>query len=202
MAKVLIQFAHPLLEKSRVQIQLLRQAKLIKGITINDLYEYYPDFDVQVAREQQLLLSHDFIILQFPFYWYSSPSMLKQWFDLVLEHGWAYGTKGDKLKGKWLMCAISCGGSEQAYQPDGRNRYTIRQMLAPVEQTARLCQMEFLPPFVVYGTHKLQDSDIDMHALQYAQVINALQANRIQPEEWQQVEIMNQLCPIPETLKH
>jgi glutathione-regulated potassium-efflux system ancillary protein KefG len=174
---------------------------LIKGITINDLYERYPDFDINIKREQALLLAHDVIVFQHPFYWYSTPSIIKQWFDLVLEHGWAYGSKGDKLKGKWLMNAISSGGSEQAYQPEGRNRFTIRQMLAPVDQTANLCQMEYLPPFVVYGTHKLNDDDIEQYALQYAQILSALQADHIQPEEWQSVDIINQLCPIPEPFK-
>jgi glutathione-regulated potassium-efflux system ancillary protein KefG len=201
MAKVLVQFAHPLLEKSRVQKQMLHQARQIQGITINDLYEQYPDFDIDVKREQSLLLRHDIVVLQHPFYWYSTPAIIKQWFDLVLEHGWAYGKGGDKLKGKWMINAISCGGSEQAYQPEGRNRYTMRQMLAPMEQTARLCQMEFLPPFVVFGTHKQKDNDIELYSLQYAQVLTALHAGHIQPQEWQLLATINELCPIPESLK-
>ncbi len=201
MAKILVQFAHPLLEKSRVQKLMIRQARLSPDVTINDLYEHYPDFDIDIKREQELLLSHDIIVLQHPFYWYSTPAIIKQWFDLVLEHGWAYGSGGNNLKGKWLMNALSCGGSEQAYQPEGRNRFTIRQMLAPVDQTARLCQMEFLPPFVVYGTHKLQETDIELHALQYGQILTALQAGRIQPEEWKTLELINALCPIPEIIQ-
>lgn len=201
MAKVLVQFAHPLLEKSRVQKQMLHQAKQIRGVTVNDLYERYPDFDIDVKREQSLLLRHDIVVLQHPFYWYSTPAILKQWFDLVLEHGWAYGKGGDQLKGKWMMNAISCGGSEKAYQPEGRNRYTIGQMLAPVEQTARLCQMEYLPPFVIFGTHKLVENDIELYSLQYAQVLTALHAGNIQPEEWQNIATINEMCPIPESLK-
>ncbi|HSK11713.1 MAG TPA: NAD(P)H-dependent oxidoreductase [Phnomibacter sp.] len=198
MPKILLQFAHPLLEKSRVQREMIRQAQLAKGVTINDLYEWYPDFDIDIGREQSLLLAHDIIIFQHPLYWYSSPAIVKQWFDLVLEHGWAYGSRGDRLKGKWMMNALSCGGSEQAYQPEGRNRYTIAQMLAPIEQTARLCHMEYLPPFVVYGTHRLTDTDIEMHCLQYGQVLNALQGGRIQPHEWQGLANINSLCPVPE----
>lgn len=201
MARVLVQFAHPLLEKSRVQKQMIKQAQLVKGVTINDLYERYPEFDIDVKREQRLLLAHDIIIFQHPFYWYSTPAIIKQWLDLVLEHGWAYGTKGDNLKGKLVMQAISCGGSEMAYQPEGRNRFTIRQMLAPMDQTAKLCQLEYLPPFVVFGTHKLQDADIEQYALEYGQVLSALNADRIQPEEWKSVQLMNELCPIPESFQ-
>jgi glutathione-regulated potassium-efflux system ancillary protein KefG len=180
---------------------MLKQARLIAGITINDLYEQYPDFDIDIKREQRLLLEHDVIIFQHPFYWYSTPAIIKQWLDLVLEHGWAYGSKGDKLKGKMMMQAISCGGSVQAYKPQGRNRFTIRQMLAPMDQTANLCQMEYLPPFVVYGTHKLLEADIEQYALEYGQVLSALKAERIETAEWRPIQIMNELCPIPESLK-
>jgi glutathione-regulated potassium-efflux system ancillary protein KefG len=201
MARVLVQFAHPLLEKSRVQKQMLKQANLVKGVTLNDLYERYPDFDIDVKREQRLLLAHDIIIFQHPFYWYSTPAIVKQWLDLVLEHGWAYGAMGDKLKGKLFMQAITCGGSELAYQTNGRNRFTIRQMLAPMDQTANLCQMEYLPPFVVFGTHKLKDADIAIYALEYGQILSALNADRIQKDEWKSVELMNELCPFPESLQ-
>ncbi len=202
MAKILVQLAHPLLEKSRVQKKMLQHAKMVKGVTFNDLYEHYPDFDIDIKREQQLLLSHDIIIFQHPFYWYSGPAMIKQWLDLVLEHGWAYGKNGKQLQGKSLMVAISCGGSEKSYSAEGRNRFSIRQMLAPMEQTAGLCLMQYLPPYVVFGTHRLQDAEIELHALQYTQILTALKADLIQPGEWQPATLMNELYPIPELLEN
>jgi glutathione-regulated potassium-efflux system ancillary protein KefG len=59
MQRVLIQFAHPALERSRVHRRLLACVPRRDGIVLNDLYEAYPDFDVDVAREQALLLAHD-----------------------------------------------------------------------------------------------------------------------------------------------
>ena len=85
--RLLILFAHPALHKSRVNQLLLSSVESLSGVTINDLYESYPTFHVNVAREQALLLEHDVIIFQHPFYWYSSPAILKQWQDLVLEYG-------------------------------------------------------------------------------------------------------------------
>lgn len=102
MAKVLILFAHPALEKSRIHSSLIRHVKHLHGVNIHDLYEAYPDFDIDVKREQQLLMMHDVIIWQHPFYWYSSPALIKQWLDLVLEHGWAYGGE-TKLQGKKIL---------------------------------------------------------------------------------------------------
>jgi glutathione-regulated potassium-efflux system ancillary protein KefG len=166
-ARVLVQFAHPALEKSRVNRLLAARARDVAGITFRDLYEEYPDFDVDVRREQALLLEHDTIVLQHPLYWYSTPALLKQWLDLVLEHGWAYGRSGVALRGKRLMQAITAGGGEAAYREDGHNAHTVRQFLAPMEQTAALCGMEYLPPFVVHGTHRLDEHGIALAAAEF-----------------------------------
>ena len=146
---------------------------------MNDLYEAYPEFDIDVEQEQRLLEQHDVVVFQHPFYWYSTPAILKEWQDLVLEHGWAYGHEGRALDGKLLLSAVTAGGSEDAYRREGSNRFTVRELLAPIEQTARLCRMEYLPPFVVYGTHRLADTDIDRHARDYRRALAALRDGKI-----------------------
>ena len=102
-----------------------------------------------------------------PFYWYSTPALLKQWQDLVLEHNWAYGSKGNALVGKKLIQVITTGGSSQAYKKDSINRFTVREFLIPIEQTAVLCGMTYLPPYLVQGTHKLKNEELEIHAAQY-----------------------------------
>ncbi len=176
MARVLILFAHPALERSRVHRRLLERLPGSPDLTFHDLYEVYPRLDVDVGREQQLLLEHDVVAFQHPFYWYSTPPILKQWQDLVLEHGWAYGSEGDALQGKTLISLISAGGGEEAYCTAGYNRFTVRQLLAPIEQTAELCGMHFLPPFVVFGTHRLGDQGIPEEAERYRTLLEALLA--------------------------
>ena len=161
MVRVLILFAHPALEKSRVHRQLVASTPRDERVTFHDLYEEYPDFDIDVEREQRLLLDHDVVVLQHPLYWYAAPPLLKEWLDLVLEHGWAYGSAGNALAGKFVLQAISAGGQASAYCEEGYNRYTIRQYLRPFEGTARLCGMTYLPPWVVFGTHGLDGGDIE-----------------------------------------
>ena len=65
---------------------------------------------------------------------------------------------GRALEGKVFVNATTTGGPEAAYQVGGRNRFTMRQLLAPFDQTAVLCRMAYLAPFVVHGTHTL-DAD-------------------------------------------
>ena len=178
---ILVLFAHPAFHTSRVHRRLVERVGGLAGVRLHDLYQAYPDFDVDVRAEQQLLLEHDLIVLQHPLYWYSVPPLLKQWFDLVLEHGWAYGTKGVALRGKRALTVVSAGGREDAYGPEGRNRFTVRQLLAPVEQTMRLCGIEYLPPFVVHGTHRLGSEEIGRAADAYARLLVALRDGTLAP---------------------
>lgn len=177
--RVLVLFAHPALEKSRVNRRLVEAVSGLYGVTFHDLYEAYPDFHIRVEHEQRLLEEHDAVILQHPFFWYSTPALIKEWEDLVLEHGWAYGSEGKALRGKIMLSAITTGGREEAYQPEGFNRFTIRQLLAPIEQTARLCGMDYLGPSVVHGTHRMESEAIERHATEYRRLVEALRDDRL-----------------------
>ncbi|HWU88402.1 MAG TPA: NAD(P)H-dependent oxidoreductase [Kofleriaceae bacterium] len=180
MRRVLVLFAHPVLERSRVNRRMLGAIRDLEGVTIHDLYEAYPTLGIDVAREQELLLEHDVFVFQHPFYWYSTPAILKEWQDLVLEHGWAYGEGGTKLRGKITFNAISTGGPATAYRRDGYNRFTVRELIAPYEQTAHLCGMRFLAPFVVHAAlHVVGDDDLGARRDGYRRLIEALRDERI-----------------------
>lgn len=80
--RVLLLFAHPAIHKSRANRALFAAAQAVEGLTVRNLYEIYPDFLIDAA-EQRLLESHDVVVLQHPFYWYSAPSLVKEWLDLA-----------------------------------------------------------------------------------------------------------------------
>jgi glutathione-regulated potassium-efflux system ancillary protein KefG len=174
----------------------MRQAKTVQGVTINDLYELYPDFDIDISREKELLISHDIIIWQFPFYWYSAPPLLKQWQDLVLEHGWAYGRKGLALTGKKLFNVLTSGTAKEAYQYNGYNKYPIQDFLKPFERTAELCHMVYWPPLWVDGVHRMGQDRIRQHGEQYKKLLTALAKDIFSEEEILNQPLMNHLFPI------
>lgn len=180
---ILIFFAHPALQKSRVNRVLIQAVQNVDGITFRDLYETYPEFDIDVKYEQELLKAHDIVVFHHPFFWYSTPAILKEWQDLVLEHGWAYGSQGNALRGKKMLSVLTAGGREAAYQKNAHNRFTIRELLAPIEQTAYLCGMEYLPPFVVHGTHGMKESEIRKHSEDYRRMLEALRDGRVDFDE-------------------
>lgn len=183
MKKILILFAHPALEKSRVNKPLIKAAQQLEDVTIHDLYEEYPDFHINIAREQELLLAHDIVIWQHPFFWYSAPSLLKEWIDLVLEFNFAYGPSGKALKGKIIFNSITTGGPQEAYSKEGYNRFSIRELLAPFEQTANLCLMDYFPPFIIHGSLHLETSQLNKHTEEYVQLLEALLNDQISKED-------------------
>ncbi len=177
--RILILFAHPALQKSRVNRRLIEYVRDIDGVTFHDLYEEYPDFHINVKREQKLLTENDIIVFHHPVFWFSVPALLKEWMDLVLEHGWAYGRGGRALKGKKLLSVISTGARETLYRRESYNRHTIGEFLAPINQTAYVCGMEYLPPFVVHGTHTITKEETAAEGENYRKIITALRDGKI-----------------------
>lgn len=70
---------------------------------------------------------------------------------------------------------LSAGGSRAAYQADGLNHFTLRELLHPLEQTANLCGMSYLPPFVIHDANDLSEAEIDAYASQYQRLLMQLQ---------------------------
>ena len=180
--RVLVLFAHPALEKSRVNRVLAAGLEDMDGVTFHDLYEAYPDLGIDIAREQELLESHDVVVMQHPLFWYSTPAILKEWQDLVLQHGWAYGSTGNALVGKTMLSAVTSGGAEEAYRPDGYNGHHIRDYLLPLAQTARLCGMTWLAPFLVHGTLHMSAGEMAEHAAGYRRLLAALRDGQVDLE--------------------
>ena len=208
MNKVLILFAHPRFEKSKTNRALLKDIERQEGITFNDLYEQYPDFNIDVTREKELFLAHQIIIWHHPFYMYSGPALLKQWIDLVLEYGWAHGRGGDFLLNKIIFNVLTSGGTREVYAAAGYtrhtlggtrevyaaagyNRHTIREFLVPFEQTASLCKMNYLPPFAVQGTHLLTDEALQRHVVLYRTLLSRLVTGEFDVEEMKKVPYLN-----------
>jgi len=187
---VLILFAHPRFEKSRVNRLLLKAVGGLEGITVRDLYEEYADFNIDSEKEKMLLLEHETIVWQHPLYNYASPPLIKQWIDLVIEYGWAHGIGGDHLKGKTIFNVLTTGGTRQAYSSGGHG-FTLREFLAPFEQTARLCGMHYLPPFVVHGTFLLSDPEIQTYGNLYRSLLSLVTSQKFDPDTVQPYEYLN-----------
>ncbi len=173
--RILINFAHPAKSRSRINKALIAMVDQLEGVTVNDLYANYPDLMIDVKKEQALCESHDIIIFQHPLYWYQTPAIMKEWLDLVLQQGWAYGSTGNALKGKVFVQAITTGGDESTYHREGVNYFSIGELMSPYRATANLCGMIWQSPFMIHGIHKgLPEGDVNAHAESYRRWVISL----------------------------
>ncbi|NTJ68600.1 flavodoxin family protein [Agrobacterium rhizogenes] len=187
--KTLLIFAHPAIQHSRTNRLMFAAAQRVADITVVDLYADYPRHEIDIDREQERLAAHDILVLQFPLFWYSPPSLIKEWQDLVLEHGFAYGEKGTALRGKPWLCAVTAGASAEAYD-QGRHRFSLRQLLSPVEATAALCGMPFLSPYVLFGAAGVEDARRKAHIEGFVTLLEALRDDRFDIAAGQHADIL------------
>ncbi len=139
---------------------------------------------INVKQEQALLSEHDIIVFQHPFYWYSCPAIMKEWMDLVLEYGYAYGPEAHALNGKQWLSAITTGGAPESYCSAGYNSRPLLDFLLPFQQTAQLCGMTWLPPFVLHSFHKIKDPEALRRCGQdYRQLLCALRDEQLTPDQ-------------------
>jgi glutathione-regulated potassium-efflux system ancillary protein KefF len=166
MAEIVVIAAHPHLEHSRVTRALLQaMATLPPGrVDVRNLYRRYPDFLIDIDAEQAALAAARLVVWLHPIHWYSMPPLMKLWLDEVFAFGWAYGPGGDALRGKDLWLVSSTGGGEEAYRPNGYNRYFFDHFLHPYEQSAALTGMRWLPPLTLHGAHRLGAAALQAHA--------------------------------------
>ena len=96
----------------------------------------------------------DLLIFNFPIYWFSTPAILKGWFDRVLVSGLCYGgmrfyDRGG-LKGKRAMLSITIGGKPHMLCEGGIHG-DLHDMLRPILRgTLAYTGLSVLPPFVAW----------------------------------------------------
>ncbi len=195
---ILILYAHPRHEGSVANKAMGQAAAEAGAATFVDLYADYPTLDIDVPREQDRLDRHDIIIFQHPVFWYSAPAIVKEWQDLVLQHGYAYGADGNALRGKVTMNVLTSGGSDRAYSSAGANKFSIRELFRPFEQTANLCGMTYLPPFILYEARRAaQTEELAAHIRAYEALLRALKEEKLDLATARRAPVTNDVISDP-----
>ncbi len=170
--KIINMVFHPNLYGSRVnktwKMQLEESGKIT---TSRDMYAEYPDFQIDIEKEQKLLLEHDRIVFQFPVYWWSVTPLMKKWLDDVLQYQFAYGSKGDKLKGKDMQIICSAGGQAKNY--NGFHMFaTVPELLKPLQLTANLTKMNYAQPFYMFNADACSDDEVRLFGDKWVELID------------------------------
>ncbi|MDY0410118.1 NAD(P)H-dependent oxidoreductase [Virgibacillus soli] len=188
--KTLVIISHPNILESSSQQFLIKAIPHHFDVTVHHLENEYPDWNINVAKEQKLLSEHDRIIFQFPFYWYSSPALLKHWQDMVYTEDFAFHARGKALRGKEFGLVLSVGINEAEYQAGGREMFSISELTRPFQATAEKLGMTYLKPFSIFQFGYMTDEQRFQLAIHYQQVLTREKDNSLEAKEkW----IMEQL---------
>lgn len=177
--KTIVLVFHPNINESKVNKKMAMGVEKLDGVLVRYLYDIYSDGQINVTKEQELLEKADRIVLQFPVYWYSSPSLLKQWQDEVLSYGWAFGSSGNKLHGKELLLVVSPGATEDNYQNSGAFKYTLNDLLRPFQATSNLVGTKYIKPFITYGASSISNGDLDKQTEKYLNYLSRVDLDRL-----------------------
>lgn len=190
--KTLVILSHPELDESSSQQFLLHSVPESSTITICHLEGTYPDGKIDVEAEQESLRKHDRIFFQFPFYWYSSPPLLKKWQDEVLTEHFAYGYRGDKLNGKEFGLILVIGVSEREYQAGGEEGFSISELTAPFRALAKKTRMQYMKPLSIFQFPYMQEEERMKVLIQYQQWLMLKNPDSLKErEEWMIQELKN-----------
>ena len=159
--KTLVILVHPDMENSKINKKWKEELeKHPDKITIHELYKEYPDWNINIEKEQELITKHDNIIFEFPLYWYSSPPILKKWLDDVLSFNWAYGNEY-RLKGKNIGFAVSVGGPKKEYSKTGSVRFSMDEILVPFEATVKYIKANLISHYILFdATENLNEKKL------------------------------------------
>jgi len=112
-------------------------------------------FAPDIQAEMDKVSRADFLLLNFPLWWFSVPAILKGWVDRVFAMGFAYG--GGRVfdtgmfRGKRAMLSMTTGGGESSFAEDGRNGPLLRHLFHVHHGMLWFCGVEVLPPFVAWS---------------------------------------------------
>ncbi len=156
MSKVLVVVGHPNLSSSSYNSRLADAVKSLPNVTVHKVDANYP---INMQAEQNLLVNHDVVVLQFPMHWYSTPAILKEWIDKVITFGFAFGPGGDKLEKKKILLAVTTGGAAASYNKSVYG-FTAEETLVSLKGLCTYVRAEYKGLFLVNGCMPGQDFTI------------------------------------------
>lgn len=197
--RTLVIVSHPDIQGSGSQQFLKESLPTASDVTFHHLEACYPDGVIDIRAEQTLLREHDRIIFQFPFFWYSSPPMLKQWQDEVLTESFAFGSH-KALAGKSFGLVVVIGNRESEYQAGGREGYSFSSLTLPFQAMANKVGMQFLKPLGIFQFQYMDEAAKQQLLIRYQQYLVLADIDSLKErEEWlMQALAATSLTTLPE----
>ncbi len=137
MPKTLVILAHPNIKESIGNKIISNLIALEGNVEVRHLDQLYPDFKIDIEAEQQALLEAKTIVFQYPLFWYSTPAILKEWIDQVMQYGFAFGSNS-KLTNKQVIVSFTLGSPDKDYPQE-----VLDKIAFPFIGLASYCKMNY-----------------------------------------------------------
>jgi len=159
--KTLVIFAHPYFEHSKANIRLIQAYQNIEHVTVRDLYEEYPDFNIAAFKERKRLMVYDTIIFHFPMIWFGMPPLLKLWIDEVFDMKWVSEQDSSPVNGKKAYIVLTAGGSQTAFSPDGIYENPAEDYIKTLVQSLKINNISVEQVITIYNSDKLSQQELN-----------------------------------------
>ena len=137
-------------------------------------------FVSDLKAEMDKLAWADFVIFQFPLWWFSLPAILKGWVDRVFAMGFSYDVNRRYETGVFLgkrgMLAMTTGGPPASYVEGGKNGEIGGLLMHIQHGMLHFVGMDVLPPFIAYGAARVTEEQRAAYLQAYRERLLALES--------------------------
>ena len=158
--KTLVIYGHPDWQNSFANKTVLDEfSKNCPDAEIRNIAELYGEGKIDVETEQKKLLDADVLVFEFPFWWYSCPSIMHRYMEQVFTRGFAYGVDGAAMQNMKFILSFTTGGNREAYTKEGYQHYDIEDFMPQFIAMSNLTGMQLADTIVSYGMVILDPDD-------------------------------------------
>lgn len=130
-------------------------------------------FTADIREEIEKLVWCDFLILQFPLWWFSVPAIMKGWFDRVFVNGVVYGAgkrfDAGGMRGRRAMIVTSTAAYPEMCAPDGLVG-DMDVILWPLQNgTLAYAGFDVLQPFIAHSVNYVDQPTRSRYLSDYAE---------------------------------
>lgn len=172
MKKTLVLFAHPFLEFSSNNRELINFYERHQHFTFRDLYEEYPDFHIPAFRERKRIVNYNRIIFHFPLIWFGMPPLLRLWLDEVMDGNWLSPYSENPLENAEIFILVTTRSKERSFGKNGKHGYSVEEMISGLLASLKVFRAKIKYIYVVYESESLSKKEIVQHKQKFTEILN------------------------------
>lgn len=167
----MVLFAHPYLEYSTSNRELINFYERHQHYVFRDLYEEYPDFHIAAFRERKRIFDFERFIIHFPLVWFGIPPLLKLWFNEVLDQDWQKRETENPLENKEVNILVTTVSKEESFGRGGKYQYNVDELISELIVCLKAFSADIKNIMVVYESENLTKKDIILHKQKLMQIL-------------------------------